>query len=564
MRAESQQNDSHLFRGIRWGYNYSTDRGEVIHVRNTCALDCIITSLYILHLCKVMTNPLKELSDESSLISRSFQHLDNFKGRNIGGNLARQVWINGLYKNMVPDESNTIDLFHELELFFYKDNEKQAAGISPIHESTRLVFQQRHKCTLGPNCSRRVENGGPNSTWSEPKITVVSTIETTEGKLNESGLKKNLDELLERHIDPGKCDFEYYDNPKYDSEGALISMRDSRAVCDGHTIFSKADIIEWPRLLVFNLGHWHHGLFSLDNPDATTLNDLPTRTNYRDKTLVLRAVILSDNNHYTAVVKLPYCWMHYDGMEKDRPGNIFTRLYAYNCKDSQRSLSAMRKRSIAMVFYEVLDGNLFTSGDNTHMFGDWSFKIETVLAHNGCRNSLNDRMKEAAHIFASSEEEEEDNDEHNDDNAKKNADKDKNMTDERLKGLTKKVQEIKKKKQNNKTTQHKKTKGATLSPSTRDRMPPGFSLAACQKKGKQAKCKSCNKPIDRDNLRVRHSWVAENHKHPTRDQYHCTVECLMKMKPSFLREFMDNPKMSLGKVVKVKKLIEQKLQKTKK
>jgi hypothetical protein len=85
---------------------------------------------------------------------------------------------------------------------------------------------------------------------------------------------------------------------------------------------------------------------------------------------------------------------------------------------------------------------------------------------------------------------------------------------------------------------------------TKPLLPASKKLGAPPKQAKNpAICPRHNETLE---------WVP-----PTRDQYHCTVECLMKMKPSFLREFMDNPKMSLGKVVKVKKLMEQKLQKTK-
>ena len=46
------------------------------------------------------------------------------------------------------------------------------------------------------------------------------------------------------------------------------------------------------------------------------------------------------------------------------------------------SRAAMHNRGIAMIFYEVLDLALFSGVSHSNpLFGDWSFDISTVIAH---------------------------------------------------------------------------------------------------------------------------------------------------------------------------------------
>jgi hypothetical protein len=83
----------HLFRGIHWGFTYVDDDENLVEVVNTCALDSLLTMLYLLHKCKIMVHSFIELENEKSILSRTFKLLDDYQGDDLGGDLARKVWL---------------------------------------------------------------------------------------------------------------------------------------------------------------------------------------------------------------------------------------------------------------------------------------------------------------------------------------------------------------------------------------------------------------------------------------------------------------------------------------
>ena len=91
----------------------------------------------------------------------------------------------------------------------------------------------------------------------------------------------------------------------------------------------------------------------------------------------------------------------------------------------------------------------------------------------------------------------------------------------------------------------------------RNRIPPGFSCVAGQKRGKLPMCQGCMQQIDRDQVRVRHSWIDTKKKHtrPTRVQYHANAECLLEMREDHLMQFMEDSKLTLKMVVSARKEI---------
>ena len=76
-------------------------------------------------------------------------------------------------------------------------------------------------------------------------------------------------------------------------------------------------------------------------------------------------------------------------------------------------------------------------------------------------------------------------------------------------------------------------------------------------------CQGCMQQIDRDQGRVRHSWIDTKKKQtrPTRVQYHANAECLLEMpEDHFKMQFMEDSKLTLKMVVDAKKEIRKLLQ----
>ena len=165
-------------------------------------------------------------------------------------------------------------------------------------------------------------------------------------------------------------------------DGSGNFRQETRPICNGNIIYSEAEIEQWPRLLVLNYGQ---ASLPLTDPATTKINELPFQLNYRDKKLVLRAAILGSGSHFTSVIRMQHCWMHYDGFKYQNISNS-TKFHAYKLNPKE-SKAAMRGRAISMIFYEVLDSSMFDEGKNP-LFGDWNFDIGSVIAHRGCSNTI--------------------------------------------------------------------------------------------------------------------------------------------------------------------------------
>ena len=172
-----EDHDPHLFRGLSWGYEFSDECGNIVEVTNTCPLDSIITTLYMLHKCKIMVQDFVELDNESSVLSRTFKLLDDYQGDDLGGNLARNLWLKEVYKNRSPNEQNIIDLWGDLDIFFYKSRNREFANLSPVLDTVKFVYQEMYKCSKGNDCQRPLSMGGPLCDWSDYSNVTRATID---------------------------------------------------------------------------------------------------------------------------------------------------------------------------------------------------------------------------------------------------------------------------------------------------------------------------------------------------------------------------------------------------
>jgi hypothetical protein len=99
---------------------------------------------------------------------------------------------------------------------------------------------------------------------------------------------------------------------------------------------------------------------------------------------------------------------------------------------------------------------------------------------------------------------------------------------EKLQNLAKEIKESSPKKKNNE-------------PRKSSRIPPGFSLRNnVQQRGPQSTCKGCKKKIGYTDKCIIHSYIAKtNHTHPTVERFHCTAQCLEKMRKTHLESFLE-------------------------
>ena len=129
-----------------------------LSVTNTCPLDSFLMSFCLMHKCKVVVQPLHELSNPDSLMSRAFAFMDENPGMDIGGDRARTVFIDHHFNRhfVQPNQHNTINLWTDVDVFFFNTVYKnKEAGISPILDSIKLSFTERKRCDCKPTCKRR-------------------------------------------------------------------------------------------------------------------------------------------------------------------------------------------------------------------------------------------------------------------------------------------------------------------------------------------------------------------------------------------------------------------------
>ena len=107
----------------------------------------------------------------------------------------------------------------------------------------------------------------------------------------------------------------------------------------------------------------------------------------------------------------------------------------------------------------------------------------------------------------------------------------KQTMDDRLKGLSKEINEGAKKSASS-------TKKKAASP-REGRIPAGFSLRVTQPtRGKKALCAGCSFTIEYTDQCIRHRYKKrKSHKYETIDHYHCSAKCIRNMEKEHLALF---------------------------
>jgi hypothetical protein len=327
------------FPGIKWSINLPH-----VHVTNTCPLDSLLTLTYALHKCNVFTNDWPQLSDDHSLLSRSFVLLDNNQCDD-----ARLLWLKEFYgHNDTPPTAETMGrterkiftMFGTCSKFF--DCEELAMDgrkiTNPVRDAVQLEFKQQSTCLREGGCG--VPDKSVTGKVRQKNLGNLRAMSTSDDPLDL--LKGNMEE----HTTTGTCAIEWEQNLEglKDEVSAFDPAEIAgRRYCPGHVLNSNATEVHWPHTLV------------IEYPPSCRENNISSISQsfiFKEKQFVLRGAILGDGHvHFTACMKAGTHWLYYDGLESDNscPGSFFQLMPINNGE------KAMNGYGLAYVFYEVLD-----------------------------------------------------------------------------------------------------------------------------------------------------------------------------------------------------------------
>lgn len=214
------------FPGIKW----SIDLPHV-HVTNTCPLDSLLTLIYTLHKCNIFTNDWPQLSNEQSLLSRSFALLDNNQCDD-----ARLLWVKEFYgHNDIPPSGSCekrnrkkIDIFGTCSVFF-----DGGMTTHPIRDAVRLEFKQESTCIREGGCA--VPDRSKTGQVRHQKIGYFRAMSTNDDPFD---LIKGM---MEEHTTTGTCIFDWetkLEEMSDDNDCAIFDPSEDVQYCPGPVLNS--------------------------------------------------------------------------------------------------------------------------------------------------------------------------------------------------------------------------------------------------------------------------------------------------------------------------------------
>lgn len=330
-------------------------------------------------------------------------------------------------------------------------------------------------------------------------------------KMSEEHIKKLIDICVgSSYTSSQTCDVEYVPTGELTNEGK--QKKTSKVVCPGYITTQKPEIKKLCHLAVIDQGE---GTLAYDGIERGTLYDVPFEFVHLGKCWVLRGAILGDGMHFTAVARLPNCWMHYDGMSSP--------MLQLHSLDRKGSTEAMHDRGLGQIFYEVLDL------DETRRFGSEQLDPSTVFQYNTEKQG--------------SLEESEDEDEEIEWKDDEYQSEKKTVKVETVKDSSEDEAETIKDTSTDKVEAGRNTSEDELpkekvSPLVTVRIPSGWSSRAegSGRRGPLPTCRGCKGKIRRDGKCIRHSYKKKFHTFSTIEQYHCRVVCLEKANRTALKK----------------------------
>ena len=519
-----------IFEGIRWGMPQAW---------NTCPLDSWLDLIYIPHRAKLNLNPYPELQDNTSILSRTFEfmlHNDH--------DAARMLWLHELYQFSDEDLLVRKNLFGSTDRFFEKIKVKnQADRPNPLDETLRLRFRRSIRCVREGGCKmldstlvcshlddpdEEVVDLGANYREvrrSQCRVTCANGLNKDEiGKRPEDQLKS----LLEEHLLGAFCSAVWFNA----AEG-------KQEPCTGPSMFHDAIVEKWPHTLAFDM----------TNTSGGTVNDVPLTFEYKKKRFVLRGFLLGDGGHFTAVVRCPNAWMHYDG---DVP--VGRRFEFFPLEQGRQ---VMKGRRINMVTYEVLDitetrnwadetFDLFsnfeckeTKKQPIDLDSDWSDEDEDDES----KKQKSEPKKDESKKLESETEPKKDESKKFESEPKSDDDSEGTSASVLAERIRKGREELGKMNPKKVVTDGlKKLRSDVKQTGARkdDKVPTGFSVSkSIQSRGPKAKCHGCKREIGYADKHIRYSYKrSKRYKKNDVLKFHMNVKCLNKMRKDHMMEFM--------------------------
>ena len=285
--------------------------------------------------------------------------------------------------------------------------------------------------------------------------------------------------------------------------------------CTGPSVKSNCVIDSWPHTIAFQFGETQ---LTGRRISVTAINELEYDFTYQNKRFILRSCVLFQPHipHFVSITKAQHAWVYCDGYPPST-GICAKRFKFYPLDATERDFD---NGILKLAFYEVVGMEQEEKPDPS-----WN---QLVLAENEYD------IQDGAFRFA----EEEDNDENV--VGTDQVDQVKELRD-RLKGLHEEYEERREKEKRDRRR------------SMPIRIPAGFSLREReQTRGTKPKCQGCGETIEYSDSCIRHKYRSKKgHKYDKTAQYHCTVDCLSRMKPkSHLIQFIEK-KWSQRQVVNV-------------
>jgi hypothetical protein len=432
------------------------------------------------------------------------------------------LFVNEIYK------SRGTNLWGDLDMFLSKEK-------SPIVESVRWKYQRKTRtCTKGTLCTNRK---GPltESTLRNPKeVKVMTTFTNCDfalRKMGERGMLQTINDKFGNKVMASSCDVGSVEIEGYTDDGRR--RRESVLFCDGQSLQHQVNMLKIPHLAVFDQGEG--GSHGMDG--YSRLCDVPFEFVKYGKRWILRGCLLGDSAHFTAVARLPNCWLHYDGM--GRP----SRMKAYPL-DVKGSREAMNGRYLAQIYYELVDG------EEKRNFGCDNFDYTTVFDFEQLEDKEEKQKKAETRVFYLEE-----LDEDEEENEWTGSNKDEmvygvgcNDSSSEEEAPTRKAKNLKKGKEKTPQARTRKETGSKKEKQKprqqpEKRIPPGWTVRpeGVGSRGPLPTCKGCNEKIELHSKCIRRSYKRKrSDNYPTTDQYHCRVRCIEKVKEkdrAALKEF---------------------------
>ena len=432
--------------------------------------------MYLPHKLKQLFNPYPDLRLRGSLLRRAFGLLDQNKTVE-----ARQLWYKELYGLTLHPNQNPRACFNMW------DSTEISYDIE-FWERTRFRDKVR-ACHIH---GQRVEGEHPLRRTFEWVFTKTGKCLREGGCIAPIAMDEESGGEKERVVKTAGYTTGTYRTPvaildSYLKDSAVNNCHDP---CKGPTYWEESKVIQWPHTLIIVRGGGAN-----ESPE-----DWPTSFIYRDKRFLLRGATLCNSTHFRSCTKVKDGWLLYDGMWEG------TQLIQFH-KSADRA--TVGDYQVDTVIYEVV-----STRTTAHFKEELDFR--DVLVTDSGESAVDeadesDRMEDKLHELSKSL-----------------------ATQSKSKASSPKKKKKKAAKVKKKTVASGSAKSKTGGGNSVRDCPSGWSMrkkVEGELPGRKVACPSCDRPVLGSDDCVRYTYMKNRcHKHPTTDQYHFDLICLVKMR----------------------------------